>query len=54
MPAINQTIRQQGTKTNMNDRTIPDQRIRPEVQNTGNKTGVKAKTNKQKKPLQQK
>lgn len=43
MPAINLTIMQQGTKRNLNDRAILDQRITLEAQNTGNKTGVKAK-----------
>lgn len=48
MPAINLTIRQQGTKTDLNDRTILDQRLRLKAPKTGNKTGVRAKqTNKQ-------
>lgn len=47
MPAINLTIGQQGTKTNLNDRTVLDQRLRLEAPKTGNKTGVGAKqTNK--------
>lgn len=52
MPAINLTIRQQGTKTNLNDMTIPDQRTRLEAQNTGNKTGGKAKQTKKTPPHQ--
>lgn len=47
MPAINLTIGQQGTKTNQNNRTVPDQRLRLQLPKTGNKTGVTAKqTNK--------
>lgn len=46
MPAINLTIREQGTKTTLNDRTSLDQRVRQEAQNAGNKTGVEGKQTK--------
>ena len=53
MPAINLTIRQRRTKTNLNDTTILDQRIRLEAQNTGKKPGVKAKQTNKKTRLHQ-